>query len=325
MTAPRSRTLALAWLALAAALPAGCAAPDGGPDAAAGASPISLGEALEAAEPTLDAWNEGAELVAASGFEGAGESPALQRRQAQGSSRFPLEADPLPGDGRAPGWVLVVIADGRTRTLRVTADNATWLDEGGREAGEGVRPVGELPMDSPRAAQLASEASPRFEELVAAGDVSVFWTLGNGTRGPRWQLRARSQALADSATLFVDARTGEVRNRTEAQTATQTRRFEGNLTRSAPADTRELELARNGTRVAVQLSWNRSVAENGTRLAANLTAGGTRLEPAQIQRGASRFQARWDGLDAGDYELEVAAEGLGNRSSVSYQAALHVG
>lgn len=187
--------------------------------------PISLREAVEHANGTVQAWSANASLVVASAFEGGEDSPAHQDRESQqreedDEARFPSYADPLPGDGRAPQWVLVFLAGDETRTLRVTARTAEWLDEAGQRAGAGVQALEAFELDSTDAVQRAIDEDADFSRIVASGDVSVFSTLGSAEEGPRWQLRAQSQAFNEQTIVYVDARTGEVSNGTEGSNAT---------------------------------------------------------------------------------------------------------
>lgn len=287
--------------------------------------PLSAKEAIDEARPTVDEWNAEASLLVAAAFEGGEDSPTIQRRQSMSNGSFPVHPDPLPGDGRAMQWVLGFLAEGESRTLRVTSEQATWMDRGARQAGPGAQPIPEFEVDSTEAVQRAVNESETFDELVAARDVGVFLTLGTGSRGPQWQIQAESQSLNQATMLFVDAETGEVSNRSERSTPAEVSRFEGNLSDAQPSAVHEVPIQREGARAAVQLSWNRSAAETGVRMSAHLLENGTAIEPSESQQGTYRFQARWNDVDPGSYQVEVRGEGLENRSSVSYELAVHVG
>lgn len=322
MRTPSVRVLAPVVLVAVAAL-AGCT----GSEQAQDPSPISAREALQTARPTVEAWNEDAELLITSGFEGGAESPALQRQQRQAEhgvdDGFTVYEDTLPGDGRAPQWIMVFLADGESRSVRVNAEETSWMDERAREAGSGAEPVGNWTVDSPGALERAREAS-EIDPLLAADDASVFLTLSGGPRGSQWQLRVSSHSVGEQKTLFVDAETGEVRNRTQMQTTQRTASFEGSLEGSDANATHGVETSREGARLAVELAWNSSAAEEGVRLSAGLVSNGTAVEPANSQQTAERFQARWDGLEPGPQRVEVRVdEGPANRT-VDYELRVHV-
>lgn len=311
----------LAWLLIGPLILTGCA----GPSQPSSREPLSATQALDEAEPTVDRWNAEAQLLIASAFEGSEENPTVQRRRSTGNGSFPVVADPLPGDGRAMQWVIVYLAANESRTLRVTSDQATWMAKQPRKAGPGARPIASFAIDSTEAVQRAANESITFSELQGAGDLGVFLTLGSGSRGPQWQIHAKSQSLNQATMLFVDAETGEVRNRSEMATRARVLRFDGNLTEAKPSTGHEAQIARHGARAAVQLSWNRSAAQQGVRMSAHLLDNGTEIEPAEQQQGTDRFQARWDEVPQGAYQVEVRGENLGNRSNVSYELAVHIG
>lgn len=322
MRTPSVRVLAPVVLVVLAAL-AGCT----GSDQAQDPSPISAREALEAARPTVEAWNEDAELLIMSGFEGGAESPALERQKRQAEhgvdNGFSVYADTLPGDGRAPQWVMVFLADGESRSVQVNADKTAWMDERARPAGAGAQPVGNWTVDSPEALERAREAS-EIDPLLAADDASVFLTLSGGSRGSQWQLRVSSHSVGEQKTLFVDAESGEVRNRTQMQTIQRTESFEGNLTGADANATHGVETGREGARLAVELMWNGSAAEEGVRLSAGLVSNGTAVEPANSQQTAQRFQARWDGLEPGPQQVEVRVDAGPANRTVDYELRVHV-
>lgn len=322
MRTPSARVLALGLLVVAAGL-AGCT----GSEEETSPSPISARQALEAARPTIDAWDEDAEPLIMSGFEGGAESPALQRQQRQAEhgvdNGFTVYEDTLVGDGRAPQWVMVVLAGNESRSLRTTADETTWMDEQAQPAGPGAQAIGNWTIDSPEALERAREAK-EIDELLAARDASVFLTLSGGPRGSQWQLRVSSHSVGEQRTLFVDADTGEVRNRSQMQTTQRTVSFEGNVTGGGANATHAVETSRDGARLAVELSWNGSAAQEGVRLSAALTANGTRLEPANRQQAEDRFHARWDGLEAGTQRLEVRVDEGGANRTVHYELRVHV-
>lgn len=288
--------------------------------------PISARQAVEQALPEVRAWDDGAELLVLSGFEGGEESPAMQReRTDEQRDSFPLHADPLPGDGRAPQWVLVFLAGEETRSVRVTADQVAWMDEGAQQAGPGAQPVGNWTVDSTDAIQRLLDDSEEADRIVAASDASVFYTLGGGSQGARWQVRASSHSQGAQETRFVDAETGEVQNRTEAQTGSRIETFEGQLSSQQPNGTHDVRVTDDRSRVTVELTWNASEDED-VRLSANLTRNGTALGgPAESQQGTERFQARWDRVAEGTVTVEITPDAWGQRGEIAYELRLHVG
>lgn len=324
MRTPRLPLLVPVLLVLLAAL-AGCASQETGSE---DLPPISAREALEEARPTLEEWDEDAELLIASGFEGGPESPALQREQREAEQGvdqgFPVHEDTLAGDGRAPQWVLVVLAEDRTRTLRASAEEVAWMDEGARQAGPGARPVGNWTIDSTDAVEHAREASDGLDEILAARDVSVFLTLSETRRGPQWQLQATSHTVAEQRTLFVDAQTGEVSNRTDMQTRQRTETYEGSLEGPDDGATHPVQISSQGARVAVELTWNLSAGQEGVRLSAALAANGTTLDAANSEQRVDRFQARWDRLDPDDYQVQIRVDEWADNRSVAYELNVHV-
>lgn len=321
MRSPSVRVLLPVLVVLAGGL-AGCtASEDGGsPD------PLSAKEALEEARPTLQAWNEDAELLAMTGFEGGEASPAVQRERTEEQQQsFPIHADSLPGDGRAPVWMMVVLAGNETRSLRASSQEVVWMDEGGRQAGPGARPVGNWTVDTTDAIEHAREDAEELDRIVAAQDASVFWTLGGGSQGPRWQLRATSSELGEQTFLSIDAISGEVRNRTEMQTTTRTETFEGTLEQSRANATHTVEVERNGTRLLARLSWNVSDEGDPPRLSASLVRDGEQPEPANRRQAPGSFDARWDALRAGTYEVQVQVDDWGSKQAVDYGLRIQIG
>jgi hypothetical protein len=296
---------------------AGCASESG-----AAPEPLSAREALESAEPTVRDWQDEAELLVLSGFEGGEDSPAMQReRTGDQRESFPLHADPLPGDGRAPQWVMVFIAGNETRSVRVSADEVAWMDEGAQPAGPGAQPVGNISIDSTDAVQRLLDDSEAADRIVAASDAAVFYTLGGTSEGPRWQVRASSHSQGAQETRFVDARTGEVANRTQAQTSPRTETFEGQLSAGQPNATHEVTVPEDGASLALELSWNGS---DQARLSAHLTREGTSIgPPAASQHSAERFQARWDGLEEGNLTVDVGLDEPGEGEEVAYDLRAH--
>lgn len=319
-----SRICVLVALTIVAAGLAGCTSSEdtGDPE------PISAREAIEEARPTVDQWVEEAELVVLSGFEGAEGSPAVQQaRENQGERSYPVFADPLPGDGRAPQWVMVYLAGERSRSMRVTAQEAVWLDDGNQRVGPGAQPVGEAwTIDSTEAVEQARNASGSLDGVLAASDVSVFLTLADTESGPEWTVQATSHDAGTQSSLVVDAETGEVRNATQPETTGgSSHRFNGTLERGAGNDTHEVTVASDGSRLAARVTWNTSQAGEDGRLSASLVANGTELEPAAAGTRDNGYQARWDGLEEGSYELDIGAESWGEAEAIDYAVTVHVG
>lgn len=321
MTTSSARTGLLAVLLLGPLLLAGCT----GSEPPTQPTPITAKEAVERAQDTADEWKEDAELVVLAGFEGGEESATVQRRQSMENRSFPVFTDPLPGDGRAMQWVLVYVAGETSRSMRVTTGGTDWIGQGSQRAGPGATPLGEFQLDSTEAVQAAENDSATFADLVASRDVSLFLTLGSGSAGPEWQLQANSQSLNEQTTLFVNADTGEVLNRTERARPANVVALEGEVNRTAPNTTHALEVDRTRARVAVQLSWNRSAAENGTLLSARLFGDEGEIEPAQAQQGREHFQARWDRVEEGNYTVQIRTETFGNATRADYSGRAHVG
>lgn len=323
MRTPRLPLLVPVILVLLAAL-AGCTSQE---TTSEELSPISAREALEEARPTVEAWDEEAQLLVMSGFEGGEESPAVQRQQQEEDNDvddgFPVHEDSLPGDGRAPQWVMVFLGGNQTRTVQASSEEVSWLDEGGQQAGPGARPLGNWSIDSPEAVQRALDESDDLDQLVAASDVSLFLTLSQHRQGGMWQLQATSHSVGQQTVLFVDADTGEVQNRSQMQTSQRTERFTGTLADADDEANHTVEFDEPGARLAVELTWNASADEGGPRLSAALSANGTELEPADAEQRAERFQARWDGLEPGEHEIGVTIDETSGEP-VDYELAVHV-
>lgn len=322
MRTARVRVLAPLLIVLLAGL-AGCTSSDAEPEL----EPLTAKEAVEQAQASVDAWDEDAELLVMAGFEGGAESQAVQRQQQEEEhgvdDGFPVQEDPLPGDGRAPQWVVMFLADDQTRTVRVNSEDTSWMDDGGQRTGPGAQPVANWSLDSTDAIEQAREAKPGLDQLLAARDVSVFLTLSGTQDGAQWRVQVTSHSVGEHRTLFVDAETGEVTNRTEQQTDQRTQRFAGNLTQEDEAARHEVTVTQDGARLAVDLAWNATDADPSTRLAASLAANGTQLEPDESQHSEERYQASWFGIDAATYEVEVRAEAWGGQP-VDYELAVHV-
>jgi hypothetical protein len=314
-----SRPLVLLALVALAGL-TGCTASESTPDP----SPISAREALEQAQDTLETWNGDAQLVVASGFEGGDESPAVQREDRQeehgAGDGYPVYADPLPGDGRAPQWVMVFLADEETRTLRVNTEETSWMDEGGQPAGEGARPAGNWSVDSTEALDRATNGSQAWDEIVATRDVTVFLTLSGGEAGPYWRVQASSHA-AGQRNAFVDARTGEVRQQPPG-TEASARTFTGTLAAGEDNRSHALEVDEAGADVSLELAWNASADD--VRLNATLARGDARLEANDTEQAASRLQASWTELAAGEHAIEVHAEQRPPETSVDYELGVQI-
>lgn len=324
MTRPLGhRSWSLVALVLLTAVVAGCA----GEPSEQGPSPISAREAFQTAQETVEAWNEGAELLAVSGFEGGEQSPAVQRQREQPENdqdAFQVRADSFPGDGRAPQWVMVFMAENQTRSILATGDEARWMDEGARGASPGAQTIDAWPIDSTDAVDRALEAEEGFDELLAARDVSVFLTLGSGSQGTQWRIQAQSHQEGEQALVLVHAETGEVNNRSQAQSNPRIERFEGTLDKQARNATHPIEIGANRARAAVELSWDGESAERGARLSAALFDGDHKLEPAETSQSASRFQARWDRLEPDAYDVEVRVDAFGEAGNVSYDLTVHI-
>lgn len=267
----------------------------------------------------MTTWDPNASLVLASAFEGSDASPALQDRRSDGDASFPVYEDPLPGDGRAPQWVLVFLADEATRTLRVTEQETVWLDEGGQPAGPQARALGGFQLDSTDAAERVREASAAFDRVVAARDASVFFTLGTVSEGPQWQVRVHSQSLGDQLIRFVDARTGEVTNRSSVDTASRTSTANGTLSEGAPNASHPVELD-DAKPVEVTLAW-----EGQANLSAELVVQGSALEPDEASREEEGFRASWSQVPEGNHTVRMGVDAWGNRSSVDYELTVRVG
>jgi hypothetical protein len=317
--------LAFAFVLLAlVAASAGCASDDAQQEPP---TPISAREALAEARPLVDEWDPDAELLVLSGFEGGEESPAVQR-QAQEDEHdvqngFRAHEDPLPGDGRAPQWVMVFLSGEETRTVRADSNGAEWMDNGSQPAGPGAQPVGSFSLDSTNATQAALDADNRLDELLAARDVSVFLTLSGDGEGAQWQIQASSHSVGTQEIVFVDVETGEVRNRSDVQRSQRSQSFAGTISAANDTATHAVEARSDGARLAVELAWNGSESGEGTRLSAALVAdNGTQIEPDERQHTAEGFQASWYGIEDGDYEVEVQAERF--EQARDYELAVHL-
>jgi hypothetical protein len=308
-----SRVLAIALLLLAVPL-TGCAG-----DAADEVSvPITAMEAYEKALPTADAWSQGAPLVTLSGFEGTENCPA-NAREGEG---IPTHTDHQPGDGEAVQWVLIFADDAleRTRTMRVTNDGATWIDDARATETRPTPLRANWTVDSTEALDAARESSNELLQATAATDACLFATLGHGQTGASWQIVARSPSSGQSATVFIDATTGEVFDPAERDEQAGIERFAGDLSEANETRRHRVNVTSPNATIALSLTHQ----NNGTRLTADLERGNGTLAPNATNREPGRYQARWTNLPEGAYDVRVGVEAWGNAEPIDYELAVRV-
>lgn len=223
----------LAAALLAAALLPGCtdnAVPTG----------LTAREALALAEPEADAWDPGAELVQAAGFEvgegllnatppaeamvhagggphgdGARLGPPLPGpRFIEAMPAMPAGAgDRVPGDGLAPVWVFAFTSGNGTLVVLVAdgkAEAHAGLDEGFGPMCDPCAPLGDWQLDSDEAADVAAAASEDYAALRGDPEAVATMALAAGANGTYWVAALVAPMSGGTpAVVAVDAVTGE--------------------------------------------------------------------------------------------------------------------
>lgn len=226
-------------LIVVAMLAAGCIG-------AAGEGTVPAGDLLATARQAAAERIDDPELVRVEGVE-------PPRRVETEEQTIVIHEDPVPGDGKAPGWVYTFEDAGRTVTVALRADGEIVAESVDDDPGP-TEPLGDWSLGTDEAAEAVFE-HPNVSE--PGQEVVVRWTLTGGDE-PVWKAALSTPGSFDEQSVVVDARDGEVievegcRDADTMDGGMASRGTSGTVTPASETEV-EIELSHTG---AIDASWD---------------------------------------------------------------------